>query len=353
MRIRFKDGTGSMNLKYLSEEWDRHGNLRLYVRRRGRRVRLRHEPGTEAFLAEYRSALAGSNKAPVAPQSSPGTLRWLSIEYFASGDFRRLDPATQTIRRRIIEAILPKWGTGKIREMRPKHVRLIRDEKTGTPHAANNLLKALRVMFKWAIEADHMDRNPARDVARIQIASDGHHTWTLDEMRRFMERHPPSTKAGLAFALLYHFMVRRSDVVRLGRQMEAADGKTLRLTETKGRNQRVKVLELPIEEDARRVLDLHKGRLTYLTTQYGKPFTANGFGNWFKKRCIEAGLPHCSAHGIRKGAATDAAEQGATTFQIMGMGNWSSPKDAEPYVKKASRKKLAADGAKFLSLKRS
>ena len=35
-----------------------------------------------------------------------------------------------------------------------------------------------------------------------------------------------------------------------------------------------------------------------LTTATGKPFTAAGFGNWFRKRCNEAGLPQCSAHGL-------------------------------------------------------
>jgi hypothetical protein len=35
---------------------------------------------------------------------------------------------------------------------------------------------------------------------------------------------------------------------------------------------------------------------TYLTTEYGKP----GFGNWVRDRCDEAGLHHCSAHGLRE-----------------------------------------------------
>ena len=31
-----------------------------------------------------------------------------------------------------------------------------------------------------------------------------------------------------------------------------------------------------------------------------KPFTKEGFGNFFRKACTAAGLPHCSAHGLRK-----------------------------------------------------
>ena len=32
------------------------------------------------------------------------------------------------------------------------------------------------------------------------------------------------------------------------------------------------------------------GVKTFLVTEYGRPFTAAGFGNWFRDRCNEAGL---------------------------------------------------------------
>ena len=71
-----------------------------------------------------------------------------------------------------------------------------------------------------------------------------------------------------------------------------------------------------------------------------KPFTANGFGNWFRRRCDEAGLPHCSAHGLRKAGATIAAENGATEHQLMAMYGWESPKQAALYTRTADRKRL-------------
>lgn len=49
--------------------------------------------------------------------------------------------------------------------------------------------------------------------------------------------------------------------------------------------------------------------LTFLTTSFGKSFTAAGFGNWFREQCNEAGLPkRCSAHGLRKAACRRLAE---------------------------------------------
>jgi hypothetical protein len=44
-------------LPYLSQETDRHGNPRLYVRRHGRRVRIREALGTPEFARAYAAAV--------------------------------------------------------------------------------------------------------------------------------------------------------------------------------------------------------------------------------------------------------------------------------------------------------
>jgi len=56
-------------------------------------------------------------------------------------------------------------------------------------------------------------------------------------------------------------------------------------------------------------------QLTYITTQQGKPYTVAGFGNWFRRKCDAADLPHCSAHGLRKAMARRLAESGNTNLQ--------------------------------------
>jgi hypothetical protein len=47
-------------------------------------------------------------------------------------------------------------------------------------------------------------------------------------------------------------------------------------------------------------------------TEFGRPFTSLGFGNRVRAWCDEAGLPHCSSHGVRKAGATIAANNGAS-----------------------------------------
>lgn len=72
------------------------------------------------------------------------------------------------------------------------------------------------------------------------------------------------------------------------------------------------------------------GELAFLVTAFGKPYTSNGFGHWFRKQCDEAGLKHCSAHGLRKTGAALAAENGATERQLMAIFGWTAMKEASP-----------------------
>jgi site-specific recombinase XerD len=82
--------------------------------------------------------------------------------------------------------------------------------------------------------------------------------------------------------------------------------------------------------------------LTYLITGEGNPFTAAGFGNWFRDMCRDANLPtRCTSHGLRKAAATYLAELGATDHQLMAWFGWTSISQAQVYTKAARAKVLA------------
>src|SRR3546814_11486781 len=92
-------------------------------------------------------------------------------------------------------------------------------------------------------------------------------------------------------ALLLFTGVRRSDVVCLGRPM-MRDG-WLHFIEAKGRSRKVKDRSVPIIPELQAAIDTApSGHATFLVTEFGKPFTPNGFGNWLRRRCNEAGLPH-------------------------------------------------------------
>jgi len=91
------------------------------------------------------------------------------------------------------------------------------------------------------------------------------------------------------------------------------------------------------------------GDLTFLTTAFGKPFTSAGFDNWFRDRCVEAGVPG-RARGLRKAGATIAAENGASSHQLMAIFGWSTLKQTEVYTHQATRR--ISDGARRAGTRR-
>jgi hypothetical protein len=306
-----------IDLPYLMPDQDRHGNLRIYVRRNGRKIRLREKPGTEAFTRAYSDALHALDvdrppETPALKSAVAGTLGWLAACYFASAEFRGLDVQSQVTRRAVIEDCLReprKPGSSDLMRDCPvsavsaAHVKMLRDRKAGKPGAANNRRKYLSAWFGWGVEHGLMRSNPAREVRRIRYATEGFYTWTVDDVRQFEAHHPIGTKARLALALMLFLGVRRGDLVTLGRQH--VKGAWLRMIPRKTRYRRQDPSEkpiLPILADI--IARSPTGDLTFLVTEYGKPFTAKGFGAWFRARCDEAGLPQCTAHGLRKAGAT-------------------------------------------------
>lgn len=343
-------------LKFVYEDVDARGNVRVYVwRGRGhRKVRIREPFGTPEFRKAYDDALAidTTKSADKKERVNPGTWRWLCARYIAEcADYKRLDPKTRKVRKQILEhtcqeKISPEdqrlFGDAPLAAFKVKAVKVLRDRKAELPNAANERVKAIRQVFVWALdeEIDGVEMNPGRDVDYFSTDTEGFHTWTVEEVRKYQEKHPPGTKARLALTLLLFTGARRSDVVTFGRQKVSADWLTW--VEAKGQNRKPKTTTIPILPELQAELDLlPQGQMMFLLTTFGKPFTANGFGNWFKKRCRDAELPHCSAHGLRKAGATIAAENGATEHQLMAIYNWDSPKQAARYTRKANRKKLA------------
>jgi integrase len=349
----------SMRLQHIVRDRDRHGNVRVYFRRRGRaKVRIFAPIGSPEFVATYNQLLAESDAGRLARSAQLGTLKWLCLEYFKSSAYRQLDERTQHVRRRILEGIWAEptkpgadltFGSVAYLHINAKAVRVLRDRKLDVPESGNARVKALRQVFAWAQaeEVEGIERNVARDVPYLKGRPGGFHSWTVEEVEKFEARHPIGTKPRLAMALLLYTGQRRSDVVLLGRQ-HVRDG-WLRFTQTKNRRSKPITLELPVLPVLQSIIDATPtGDLTFLLTEFGKPYKAEGFGNWFRRQCDDAGLPHCSAHGLRKAGAAIAAENGASAHELMSIFGWLSLKQAELYTRAAQQKRLAKRAMKLL-----
>ena len=230
-------------------------------------------------MRQYAAALEGvklaTNNVDANSRTIPGSLNALIVSWYRT-DFRMLKPSTQRLWRNIIERFRSEHGDKPVARLQRKHVKDIIGAKAATPHAANNLLKVLRVLLNYAVDIEMIKSNPAIGVKRYKNYGGGFHIWAEDEITRFEQRHPLGTKARLALALLLYTAQRRSDVIRFGWQHVQGDAIALRQQKTDT------PLLIPMHPElATALAAIPKTNMTFLLTARGKPFTPEGFSNWF------------------------------------------------------------------------
>jgi len=333
----------SVRVKYIQRFINRHGKEQIYYRPPGGKlIRLRGPIGSPEFLEDYLKATTGATIAkPPSRNVSRGSMTQIVSQYYASADYKNnLGEVTRKRRKTILTDFLNKYGDTKITDWEVRHIRKLRDENASTPGSANDVIKALRGVFRFALDNDIISYNPMRDVPLLKGSSEGFREWTIFDIEKYEERWPIGTKERLALALLVYTGQRRSDIIVLGRQHEK-DG-WLYFTQHKNRERKPVHMSLPILSGLRKILDVSPtGDLTYLVTQYGRPFKNESFGNWFRKAVRAAGLDGLSAHGLRKSAAVRLAADGHSDHEIMAMGGWDTLKEVSRYTKGVRRKRLA------------
>jgi integrase len=324
--------------RYCSYNTDRHGVRRVHFRKRGFRTYLGGIPWPEPFMTAYAKALDGlKSVAGVGVASTaPGSFNALAVAYYRSPEFLSLRPTSRSTRRGIIERFRREHGPKPIARLERSHIMGFVGAKSAHPSAANNLLKVLKLLLNYAISYEMLTVSPALGVKGYKIAGDGHHTWTEDEIFRFEARHPKGTPARLALALLLYTAQRRGDVLRMG----PADIKAGVLAVTQEKTETP--LLIPIHAELAEVLAMvPKEQAIFIVNKWGKPFHPNSFTNWFKRRCSEAGLVECSAHGLRKASATRLANAGCSANEIASITGHGSLVEVARYTKKADQARLA------------
>jgi integrase len=140
--------------------------------------------------------------------------------------------------------------------------------------------------------------------------------------------------------VLLYTGLRRGDAVRLGRQ-HVRDGVATIKTEKSNFTVTCTLKILP--RLAETLLAGPCGDLTFIAGEGGQPLTKESFGNMFRAACRAADVPG-SAHGIRKIAATRAANNGATVAQLEAIFGWTGGTMASHYTREADRRRLALEG---------
>lgn len=328
------------------------------------------EPGTDKFREEYHAFMhPDAIPAPVpATRYATGSIDDLVSRYVSVA--KRLGPSEVTQQK--IRAILEDFREGETQGgvrigMLPaarvtfeaidkiverKRVKTGVGNKTkGGVHAAQKLRKELIRLFAFAMKANLIDHNPAAlaDKVKLTIAekTGGFHSWTEDEIQRFRDHHGLGTRERLAMELILWTDQRRSDVVKMGKA-QIVDGCIPVEQEKTGAT-----LWLPVAPQLlEAIVAMAPGATSpfcFLMTKRGGPFKKESFGNFFKAACIAAGLPHCSAHGLRKATLRRMAELEMANKTMKSLSGQTSDKTLAIYTRDASQKKLANSAVAMLA----
>ncbi|MEH7827623.1 tyrosine-type recombinase/integrase [Gemmobacter denitrificans] len=227
----------------------------------------------------------------------------------------------------------------------------VRDAWAAHPGAADNMIKSVRAVYKWAMERGEIAHNPASGIGAINLNPIGGATpWTAADLRKFKERWKPGTTAHLWLTLQAFTACRIGDALWLGRDQEVTRNGQVWLDwqPSKKGSAFVSIPMLPpLYEATRNVTVVGQ---TYLLSEKGKPFTSvEALRVRVQRWCEAAGLPGRSSHGIRKAMAETMAEAGCSQHQIMAVMAHTQAKTSEVYTKGANRRDMAFHGMQALA----
>jgi integrase len=335
--------------RFVKHYIDRTGRPRHYFRRAGTKpVALPGLPWSPEFMEAHSKALA-AYQGPLAVEigasrTVAGSVNAAIVAYYQSAVFcDGLADSTRTWRRRCLEKFRNEMGDLSLRKaekrMLQKYLSLI-------PSAGNqrNMAQTLSHFFQYCVDTCLIVENPAAGLRRAKlIKTDGIRAWTEADVDAYKARHPVGSKARLALALYLNFGVRKSDLVRIGPR-DIVNGALSNFQPQKTSRTGGVRINVPLLAETVEAINATPvtGAKTYLVTAFGKPFTANGFGNKMRDWCDQAGLPECSSHGLRKLLLVRLAELGLNTETIMAISGHKNRAEVDTYVAAFNRKKLAA-----------
>lgn len=332
-----------IKLDYVHEYRDRHGRVRRYFRKGGRRIPLPGAPGSAEFMRAYAAA---HGQKPVEPQTfAAGTLGDLIRRYYKSQAFTNLKPASQKAYRVILEAIPPSDRERTAAIPRDKAEELIA-ELAGKPGMANLRRAVFGRMYAWGVKAKIISANPFHGIEPYKIGT--RHTWTEAEIATYEKRWKVGTRERLAFDLLLYTGQRVGDVARMSRaDIEAG---AIRVVQEKTGAD----LLIPLHPQVLRSLKAWGTRGVRLIGRAdGRAINDETLSQIVRDGAKEAGLSaRCKPHGLRKALMRRLAEQGESAKRIAAVSGHKTLKEIERYTEAADQARLAQSAILSLANRR-
>src|SRR5262245_33237775 len=209
--------------------------------------------------------------------------------------------------------------------MTPNCVQVLRDRKSHLTEAGTVALRQYDKGTPGRASTTWYRRTLLGTLPTFARTCEGSHTWTVAEL-------PIGSKARLALAHLTYTGVRRSDVVKPGRQ-RVRDG-CITIAVQKNRRRKPIAIELPILALLQNVM---------CCEPHGRPHVPDdrvwptSHSQWLRESVQTAlrrsGPAQCSAYGLCKAGAA----RPATTHELMAIFGWQTVKEAEAFTRAADR----------------
>lgn len=332
-----------IKIKYLHLYTDVRGKQRCYFNKKGYPKTPLPLPDDPKFMEAYAKAIR--QEKPISfNRIKPDSFAALIRSYKNSNDFRILADETKRTYLRFLNILEETFGhlPGC---MTTREVNKIRLKQKHMPDQSNRILSILRIIYKNALQEDLVDEDPTVGLSPLKTGkTKGFRTWTEEEIKTYLDHWKLGTREHLALQCILQTSQRRSDIVRFS--FETIQNGRIVITQSKtGTNVYIPIL--PSFQAALDLLEYETGPI--LRTKFGKPFTAAGFGNWFRDTVNKAGLEKgLSPHGLRKAMCTRLANAGCSPYEIMAISGHLTLSEVTRYTMEVDRKRLAGEATEKL-----
>ncbi len=328
---------------HLHRETSRHGKTIWYVRvGKGRRIRIKPPTGRRSLTATIRWRCRMNDQSP---QVRPYGALLVGCGHFIGN--QSLGTICRWRRASSMLHVLKSAGSEPLSRIDRNAIQKGRDRRADTPSQAKNFISTVRGLFTWAVDADLARNDPTQGITfkkSKKAKTGGFPVWTDDEIGMFERRWPRGTRERVMFDVFLYTGLRRGDAAVVGKQ-HVRNGVISIETEKTGM-----WVTIPILPELQATLDAGPtGDLAFIANaSNGNPLTKESLGNLFAEACKAAGVRK-SAHGLRKAAATNAANHGATVAELEAIFGWAGGQMASLYTRSANRRALSAGAMNKLS----
>ena len=268
-----------------------------------------------------------------------GTLAALIASYKQDAAFSDLRETTKAGYLSRLDTIQREHGARSVKGLNQERIETMLAAYDDRPASKLDTLKKLRILIKHAMKKKWIGADPSTGIKRTKVGEV--RSWTDDEIRQYENHWPIGTKQRTAFALMLYTGQRRSDVHRMTwRDISPKTGRIKVIQQKTG----VKI-EVPLHRDLLVVLEKARhNHVSILVTEWGKPFTVDGFSGFMRDAIRAAGLPlDCQPHGLRK-AARSPLGGSRSHHEAEHGGPWSQVACGSGTIHEGCRSNPAGDG---------